>query len=145
MSAVLKVKRDVHKLSPATGVLIALGFFVVVFFLITYGQQLLLEHSLKEKAAAQRDANSALLDENNRLKSLLLYYQSDKYVEQRAREDLNLRRPEEEVVIPVKVAPSTSTGDSPPVQTPVPSSQPAATNAETPNWERWFDLFEPNQ
>jgi len=145
MSAVLKVKRDVHKLSPATGVLIALGFFVVVFFLITYGQQLLMEHSLKEKAAAQRSANSALLDENNRLKSLLLYYQSDKYVEQRAREDLNLRRPEEVVIIPVSVAPNTSTGDSAPVQTPEPSIPQAQQNSDKPSWERWFDLFAPNQ
>src|SRR5215207_959496 len=102
MSVVVKTNRTAHNPSPATAVLGALGFMVVVFFLVTYGQQLLLEHDLKAKAAAQRIANSALRDENVRLNASLLYYKSDKYIEQRAREDLNLRRPEEEVIIPIQ-------------------------------------------
>lgn len=146
MSAIVRGNRTGNKLSPATGVLIALGFVVVVFFLVTYGQQLLMEHSLKEKASAQRAANSALSDENSRLKSLLLYYQSDKYVEQRAREDLNLRRPEEEVIIPINVAPDAAAGRSTPVETPVPSqSGSAQPESDAPNWQRWFDLFKPQQ
>jgi cell division protein FtsB len=127
-------------------VLVALGFIVVVFFLVTYGQQLLMEHGLKEKAAAQRVANAALRDDNIRLQASLQYYQSDKYIEQRAREGLNLRRPEEEVIIPIKVAPDASAGKPPVVETPVavnPAQQSAGSNA--PNWEKWFSLFNPNE
>jgi cell division protein FtsB len=146
MSAVVKTNRAGHKPSPATAVLVALGFIVVVFFLVTYGQQLLMEHGLKEKAAAQRVANAALRDDNIRLQASLQYYQSDKYIEQRAREGLNLRRPEEEVIIPIKVAPDASAGKPPVVETPVaanPAQQSAGSNA--PNWERWFNLFNPNE
>lgn len=145
MSAIVKKVRAGQKHSPATAVLVALGFVVVVFFLLTYGQQLLMEHGLKEKAASQRIANAALSDENNRLRSSLLYYQSVKYIEQRAREDLNLRRPEEEIIVPIRVAPDTSAGNPPAVETPVPTVPTnASTDTETPNWEKWLNLFAPN-
>jgi len=123
-----------------------LGFIVVVFFLVTYGQQLLMEHGLKEKAAAQRVANTALRDDNVRLQASLQYYQSDKYIEQRAREGLNLRRPEEEVIIPIKVAPDASAGKPPAVETPIAANPPQQSpGSDVPNWEKWFSLFNPNE
>jgi cell division protein FtsB len=145
MSAIVKRVRAGQKHSPATAVLVALGFVVVVFFLVTYGQQLLMEHGLKDKAAAQRIANAALRDENSRLKSSLLYYQSDKYIEQRAREDLNLRRPEEEIIVPIRVAPDTSSGSPTAIEKPVTTIPPnTATDGEVPNWQKWLNLFAPN-
>lgn len=146
MSAAIKAGHGGQRPSRATTVLVVLGFVVVVFFLVTYGQQLLMEHSLKDKAAAQRAANSALSDNNNRLKASLLYYKSDKYIEQRAREDLNLRRPEEEIIIPVRVTPETAADGKPKaVETPV-VTQPArpASDEQAPNWEKWLNLFSPN-
>ncbi len=133
-----------QKPSRTTAVLVVVGFMVVVFFLVTYGQQLLLERSLKDKAAAQRTANSALADENTRLKAAYQYYQSAKYIEQRAREDLNLRRPEEEVIIPIKVAPDPSASKPKAVETPVvtqPANMGRDTDEEVPNWEKWLRLF----
>ena len=146
MNAVMKSGHSGQKPSRATAVLVAVGFIVVVFFLVTYGQQLLLEHSLKDKAAAQRIANSALADENTRLKAAYLYYQSEKYIEQRAREDLNLRRPEEEVIIPIKVAPAASADKPKVVETPA-IAQPleqTRDGGEKPNWEKWLNLFAPD-
>jgi cell division protein FtsB len=104
MSAVVRTRRGKHKSLSTTALWLVLGL-AAIFFLVIYGQQLLLEHSIKEQIAAQRFANASLRDSNTRLKVALQYYQSDKYVEQRAREDLNLRRGDEEVLIPVHAAP----------------------------------------
>ncbi len=145
MSAVVKAGHSGQKPSRATIVLVALGFTVVVFFLVTYGQQVLMEHSLKDKASAQRAANNALSDENTRLKASLLYYQSDKYIEQRAREDLNLRRPEEEIIIPIRVTPNPTDGKPKAVEAPI-VTQPArpVNDEKAPNWEKWLNLFSPD-
>jgi cell division protein FtsB len=115
-----------------------------VFFLVRYGQELLMEHDLDYKIAVQRSSNSALADENARLAAALLYYQSDKYVEQRAREDLNLRRSDEEVLIPVGDSAQTSTmpPKSPP-GTSADSVQQAPQPSDHPNWLKWLELFSP--
>jgi len=143
MSIVIKPKRF-KKLPAATPALWVVLGLAAAFFLVRYGQEVLAEHDLNSKIAAQRVANANLADDNTRLKAALQYYQSDKYIEQRAREDLNLRRPDEEVLIPV--------GDS---SQPADSSQPGQPNANTgdtpqatptadePNWQRWLDLFNP--
>ena len=117
----------------------------VVFFLVNYGQELLLAHDLSTKSDAQRVANAGLSDENTRLRAMLQYYQSDKYVEQRAREDLNLRRADEEVLIPVgDTQPSHAPGQTQKPSgsgTPASGSAPAATDSPLVNWQKWLKLF----
>jgi cell division protein FtsB len=145
MSAIIRAKR--RKNPPAsTAVLWAVLGMAVIFFLFSYGQELLLAHELGQKAAAQREANAALSDENTRLRSLLHYYSSDKYIEQRAREDLNLRRPDEKVLIPVLTAPEEQTepavGASAGATEISPDRTPAAA-PEQANWQKWFALFSP--
>src|SRR5947209_9739672 len=141
MSAIIRGKRRKGPPGSTTALWLVLGL-AITFFLVRYGQELLLAHDLTDKAAAQRIANSKLSDENTRLKSLLGYYQSDKYIEQRAREDLNLRRPEEEVLIPVEATPAAEAAgsalalsDTQKVQS-EPTPGPAVAN-----WEKWLDLF----
>src|SRR5690349_2389700 len=124
MSAVIK-PRKIRKVPAATPALWLVLGLAAVFFLVRYGQELLMEHDLNSKIAVQRSANSALADENARLAAALLYYQSDKYVEQRAREDLNLRRSDEEVLIPVGDTPQASTPAEPSGTADI-SAQPAA-------------------
>jgi hypothetical protein len=116
-----------------------------MFFLIRYGQELLLAHDLSEKANAQRIVNASLRDENSRLQAQLQYYQSDKYIEQRAREDLNLRRPDEEVLIPV-IASQTAPGQTDTQIAGVSSDAGVEAPSPTPqkaNWQKWLDLFSP--
>src|SRR5205814_2127549 len=144
MSAIIKTKRRKSLPASTAALWLVLGL-AVTFFLVRYGQELLLAHDLNEKAAAQRTANAALRDENSRLKALLQYNQSDKYIEQRAREDLNLRRPEEEVLIPV-AATLGATGQSatPSIKSPAQPGNAAPTPApEQANWQNWLDLFSP--
>jgi cell division protein FtsB len=145
MSAVIRPKRF-KRLPAATPVLWAVLGLAVTFFLVRYGQEVLMEHDLNSKVVVQRTANAKLADENARLEAALQYYQSDKYVEQRAREDLNLRRPDEEVLIPVGDQ-SQADADTPAQQSRsvAPSGAAAAPTPapESPNWERWLDLFSP--
>ena len=148
MSIVIKTRRAKPK-TWSTSIMWLVFGLAAIFFLVIYGQQLLLEHDLKERITIQRAENTALEDVNTRLKSSLLYYQSDKYIEQRAREDLNLRRADEEVLIPIKeqVIPSTSSDDEIPMGDPAPNQLQDNTVHESANeipiWQAWLTLFSP--
>lgn len=144
MSIVVKARqgKGKHKPVSATALWVVLGL-AVVFFLVRYGQELLLEHELEGKAQIQSQANAALRDDNARLKASLEYFTSDKYIEQRAREDLNLRRNDEQILIPISITPPEAAPQLP-VQPQVESIPPAeAPQQETPNWQKWFGLFSP--
>ena len=148
MSVVIKTRKSKPK-TWSTTIMWLVFALAAIFFLVIYGQQLLLEQDLKDRIAVQRAENSAVDDFNTRLKSSLLYYQSDKYIEQRAREDLNLRRPDEEVLIPIKqesLSPSTEENlsevkDYGLGQTP--TNAGAKPDQEAPNWLSWLALFSP--
>ena len=142
MSAIIRTKRRTNPSLSTAALWVVLGL-AVAFFLVRYGQELLLAHDLNDKAAAQRVANGRLSDENARLQALLQYYQSNKYIEQRAREDLNLRRRDEEVLIQVSPAEGSDqqgTGNNPAGQA-TPSVEAAQPPAERANWEKWLELF----
>jgi cell division protein FtsB len=143
MSAVIKPRRT-KKLPASTPALWLVIGLAVTFFLVRYGQEVLLEHDINARIAEQDIANAALSDETARLEAHLQYVLSDKYVEQRAREDLNLRRPDEEVLIPVDggaVAAGGGTQGSASGE----SAEAGAGAAvqEKANWEGWFELFAP--
>ena len=80
------------------------------------------------------------------MKATLEYYQSDKYVEQRAREDLNLRRPDEEVLIPIAAASDSGFQDaelSTPGSTQSGASGATTSRSKQANWQKWLSLFSP--
>ena len=141
MSAIIRSRGRKGLPGSTTALWLVLGL-AVTFFLVRYGQELLLAHDLNDRAGAQRIANGKLRDENTRLKALLGYDQSDKYIEQRAREDLNLRRPEEEVLIPVEATPEAAAAGSTLTlsDTQRVESEPTPSPAVA-NWEKWLDLL----
>lgn len=139
MSSVTRVQRGKSRSFSTTAISIVLGLFAVLF-LVRFGQELLLEHDLMEKASVQRRANAALRDNNTRMKARLEYYQSAKYIEQRAREDLNLRRSDEEVLVPVSVD-APNAGDE--IKAAKPEQEAAGPSKQPDNWQKWFSLFEP--
>lgn len=143
MSAVIKPRR-LKKLPVSTPALwIVLGL-AATFFLVRYGQEVLLEHDINAQVSEQQRINAALTEANARLEADLQYVLSDKYVEQRAREDLNLRRPDEEVLIPVEAGGAASVS-APLATTPGRQAGAAGDSAPRtqPNWERWMGLFAP--
>ncbi len=140
MSVVARISRSKNRSVSTTAVSVVLGLFVILF-IVRFGQELLLEHALTDKATIQMRANAQLKDKNTRLKASLQYFQSTKYIEQRAREDLNLRGQDEEVLIPAGLdSANGSTGDNNTKKT---EATAQAGNAETPtNTEKWFQLFQ---
>ncbi|MEA2576015.1 MAG: hypothetical protein QOH93_3313 [Chloroflexia bacterium] len=141
MSVVFKLPTGKNRSLSTTAISVVLGLFALLF-LVRYGQELLLEHDLNARAIEQRLANSALRDGNTRLRASLQYYQSTKYIEQRAREDLNLRRADEEVLIPVGLDATLGGGLT---GTATPGEQANAASQESSNWEKWFGLFSPTK
>lgn len=148
MSAVIRTKRRSGKnkqLPSFTPLLWLVLGLAVVFFLVEYGQQLLEARQLNEQAAGQRIINRRISDQNARLKASLQYFQSDKYIEQRAREDLNLRRPDEQVLIPIVATPGDSQNSTAlPAQAQPPDQAvpgPAGPAEPPPNWQKWLELF----
>ena len=143
MSVVVKTRQRKPR-TWSTAAMWLVFSLAAIFFLVIYGQQLLLEHSLNESIASQRLANAALEDTNTRLRTNLLYYQSDKYIEQRAREDLNLRRADEEVLIPIKAEPGpASSSQAQPSDAQPDSSSKSEVSPATRNWDGWLELFRP--
>ncbi|HEX8218011.1 MAG TPA: hypothetical protein VF914_02230 [Chloroflexia bacterium] len=139
MSVVFKLPTGKNRSLSTTAISVVLGLFAVLF-LVRYGQELLLEHELNARSAEQRRTNLALRDANTRLRASLQYYQSTKYIEQRAREDLNLRRADEEVLIPVGLDATLGSG----LQGGGAQGEQEAPAAQEPqNWEKWLGLFAP--
>jgi cell division protein FtsB len=139
MSVVFKLPTGKNRSLSTTAISVVLGLFAVLF-LVRYGQELLLEHELNARSAEQRRTNLALRDANTRLAASLQYYQSTKYIEQRAREDLNLRRADEEVLIPVGL--DATLGGGLPGGGAQGEEEDLAAH-EPPNWEKWLGLFAP--
>lgn len=141
MSVVARISRGKNRSVSTTAISVVLGLFVILF-LVRFGQELLLEHELTDKATLQRHTNALLKDENMRLKASLQYFQSDKYIEQRAREDLNLRGANEEVLIPTGLDDAGNNGGG--INATKPEPAVPAQNAEKPgNAQKWFQLFQP--
>lgn len=143
MSAVIKNNRTRKLPVSAPALWIVLGL-AASLFLVRYWQQVLQEHSLDEQIVLQSRSNQQMTEENQRLQASLQYFQSDKYVEQRAREALNLRRPNEEVLIPIGGSGTQSAEGSGGVGAQGAGNtggqvqqQPQAEE----NWQKWFGLF----
>lgn len=145
MSAAVKTHQPRKFSVSVPAIWIVLGL-AAALFLLRYGQEVLMEHDLSAKVAIQLKKNAEMQDQNNRLQASLEYYKSDKYIEQRAREDLNLRRADEEVIIPIGGNNTQSTDTTPTNNGDNGDNVPAATSTgqdEDANWQKWFDLFSP--
>ena len=143
MSAVIKTNRTRKLPVSAPALWIVLGL-AASLFLVRYWQQVLQEHSLDEQIVLQSRSNQQMLEENQRLQASLQYFQSDKYVEQRAREALNLRRPNEEVLIPVGGTGTQSADGSGGVGAQGSGSAGASETSQPQaegNWQKWVGLF----
>lgn len=86
-------------------------------------------HDLGKRGSVVEDAQARLKkvqEENNKLKEQAMYVQSPQFVEEQARNKLNMAKPGEVVALVPK-------------QSPTPTPSPAAPPKQ--NWELWMDAF----
>ena len=123
-------------------VLIGLGFGY------SFAREVVQAQHLAGQAEAARQENERIAAENRKLQRDLQYYQSDAYAELRARTDLNMRRPDEQVILPVLppgettiTAPDSDMAAAPAAPAPASAVAPAPGAAAGRNWDRWLALF----
>ena len=122
-------------------VLIGLGFGY------SFAREVVQAQHLAGQAEASRQENERIAAENRKLQRDLQYYQSDAYAELRARTDLNMRRPDEQVILPVLPDGETTITSPDSDLAAQPAQAPANAVAAGPgvatgrNWDRWLALF----
>jgi cell division protein FtsB len=115
---------------------IVLVLIVGAYFLVAFGEQAWKARQLQGEVAERQSAVNDLTAQKQQLQTQLDQYSSDQYlsfVEQKARQDLNLSRPGEKVLL------VRWTGSA----TPIPAAAATATPepAHKANWDKWLDLF----
>jgi cell division protein FtsB len=115
---------------------IVLVLLVGAYFLVAFGEQAWKARQLDAEVAERQAAVNDLTAQKQVLQSQLKEYSSDQYlayVERTARQDLNLSRPGEKVLV-VRWQ-----GTAPP--TPSPSPTASSKPPEKANWDKWLRLF----
>ena len=120
----------------------------------SFAREVVQAQRLANQGAVSRQANEALAAGNRKLARDLQYYQSDAYAEVRARSDLNMRRADEQIVLPVLTSTLTTaapggaggaaTGSATrqsPTSDPSAGNPPPAALATGRAWDRWAALF----
>jgi cell division protein FtsB len=113
---------------------IVLVLIVGAYFLVAFGEQAWKARQLEGEVAERQSAVNDLTAQRQQLQTQLDQYSSDQYlafVEQKARQDLNLSRPGEHVLLVRWTG-----GVSP---TPVATATPEPPHQA--NWDKWLDLF----
>jgi cell division protein FtsB len=136
-----------------TQVLMLLVVLTGLYFGYSFAREVVQAQRLAAQAEASRQQNDDLAAQNRKLARDLQYYQSDAYAELRARTDLNMRRKDETIVLPVLPADAQAdttavTAQAPAIAPPAPASvaPPAAQAAASGQpsgrtWDQWFALF----
>ena len=115
---------------------IVLVLIVGAYFLVAFGEQAWKARQLNAEVAERQAAVNNQIAQKQRLQAQLDQYSSDQYlafVEQKARQDLNLSRPGEHVLL------VRWTGN--PSPTPSVSATATPEPAHKANWDKWLNLF----
>ncbi|HEX3723927.1 MAG TPA: septum formation initiator family protein [Nitrolancea sp.] len=115
---------------------IVLVLLVGAYFLVAFGEQTWKARQLDAEVAERQAAVNDLTAQQKSLQGQLKEYSSDQYlsyVESTARQDLNLSRPGEKVLLVRWQGAATPTSSPPPAT----ASKPP----EKPNWDKWLSLF----
>ena len=127
--------------------LMAIVVLVGLYFMGNFVSEVVHAQHLANQVELGRKENERLQAENRQLARDQQYYESDAYIQLRARTDLGLRSPDEIVVYPLLTpGPAPAAGGAAPSGAPAPpaaSSAPAASPSAAPArpWDRWLALF----
>src|SRR3954447_16295612 len=81
--------------------LMAAVVLIGLYFGYSFAREVVQAERLTRQAESSAAINARMAEENDKLARDLQYYQSDEYATLRARTDLNLRKPDELVILPV--------------------------------------------
>jgi cell division protein FtsB len=107
---------------------------ITLSLLVSFGEQVVQGARMEQQRRDAEAEVAQLRAERDRLEASLAYAESDVYVEQRAREMLNLAREGDTVILPQLPPPA-------PTATPEPEAVPPPPAA--PNWQKWWHAFFP--
>jgi cell division protein FtsB len=113
-------------------------YLIVLYTFFLLGKAVWTNFQLKKERDAIEGQIVALQEQNKNLSNLILYYQSDSFREEEAREKLGLKKPGETVVqVPVKKATDFGSEIAAQVQSVSEKTPPA----QQPNWQLWWQYF----
>jgi len=116
----------------AIGIVVVIALFVVGGLVVGFGQQVMLAREMRTEEDRLELAVATEQTRHEELTALSEYVGSDEYVEEWAREEAKMAKPDEVVVIPM----ATDEG-------PTPETQPenTATPEPRPFWIEWWELL----
>jgi cell division protein FtsB len=105
--------------------------FLLVFIAIAlpFAKTLTKKKVINQEIAALQEKNEAYRSKSQAIKELADYLQSEEGLEEQARSNLGLKKPNETVVV-VKLP-----------DAPSPATETAVTDSRTANWNRWLVYF----
>lgn len=106
---------------------LGIAFFVYMFFLA--GKTIYKDYKVNQEVDGLKEDISSLREENQELRSKIIYYQSESYKEKEARLKLGLQKEGESVIfIPNPTPPSQET-------------EPQKPPLKTDNFKKWWDFI----
>lgn len=129
---------DKTKLTIFANKVLVYALIAYVFFIL--GKSVYVNWTLKTQIDQAKSEISVINDNNQTLKNLIVYYQSDSFKELEAREQLGLKLPDEKVVaVPVKKYQNFQAESQAQVLT-----AGSGPSDELTNWQAWWSYFVQN-
>ena len=126
-------KKPLLKRMPLNQMIAAAAAAISVIFLLAFGGQIIEIYRLRSALAVADRGLDELRTEQAALEATLAYVQTDEYVEQIARAELNKVRPGDHRIVVI-------TREAPPA-TPVPTPAPPPAPDAPPYFSAWRDLL----
>lgn len=111
-----------------------------VYLMILFGSLVVQSYHMEQQVAVQEQAIQQLTAEQQALKDRLAFVKSDAAVELRARDQLDMARPDE-VVLQLTVLEPTPTPPITSTDTLATTPLPRVEDDPTPNWRRWWNVL----
>lgn len=118
-------------------VMVFISLVLAGYFIISFGKVALVSHQLRNTKAALQAEVAALEEEVAALEAQKEFVQTDRYIEQAAREEYKMSRPDDQVIVPIFPEESEVNAREESA-----SREPVAPTAEEKEpWRAWWDLF----
>lgn len=115
------------------------SILLIIYAVFLLGRSIWTNYDLRQSIRKLNDQISTLEQQKKGLSDLNIYYQSDSYKELEARRKLNMKMPDEKVVIITGVSSSSNFSDQ--LAQDQSSLGVQSEKASSPNWMLWLDFF----